>query len=142
MQMHLAKMLADRDEWPYEAYGFTPDRNREAPGVFWGAYSPELRIIEKHRGPGIIVWRGNDLKDNAPRTDLWQRQGWEHIATSRWHEAELLRLKLSYRRVQLPGRAHTDVPVQRNVARAAHPRPPVEKAVRDDHAVLAGGAHG
>ncbi len=106
MQCHMAKLLARRDEWPMDCYGFTPYRNREAEAVFWGAYSHEFDIIEAHSGPGIIVWRGNDLYDHGHRTDIWQN--FDLVATSRWHEQELTRLKLDYRRLNLPGRDLSD----------------------------------
>ena len=43
--------------------------------------------------------------------------------------------------IEAAGRAEADVAVQGQLA-AAHPRTPVEQAVGDDHAVLAGRAHG
>lgn len=105
--MHMARLLAERDEWPYECYGLTPYRNKEAPVIFWGGYEPELSLIEKHRGPAIIVWRGHDLKENGHRLDLWRREHWTHIASSRFHETELTAIGLPYRRFNLAGRDMT-----------------------------------
>lgn len=104
MQMRIARMLAERDEWPMEAYGTVPYVDRDKPTVFWGAYDYDLRAIEAHTGRAVIVWRGNDLLENGHRLDLWRREGWTHIATSRWHETELFRLHLPHERRNLPGR--------------------------------------
>lgn len=104
MQGRMTDFLADRDEWPLHHYALTPYRNKEAPVVFWGAYEKDLHIIEQHKGQAIIVWRGNDLRATGHRRDLWTREGWELIATSRFHETELTEIKLPYKRRNLPGR--------------------------------------
>ncbi len=78
------------------------DRDGE-PCVFFGCYSAaRRRLIERHRGPAIIVWLGSDFQAQGAHA-VWRRPNMFHVAIGPWLEAELRAVGFSYRRVNLVG---------------------------------------
>ncbi len=107
MQMLMNSVLEGRDDYPMRQWQMSPYRNREAPVVFWGVDQNELKVIEEHKGEAIIVWRGRDLFLHG-KLKLWDRDGWRHIAVSKFHEDLLTEFGIPYERFNLPGRDLAD----------------------------------
>lgn len=90
-------------------FGLKPEMDSRKPMVVFGCYTEsDVRLIEAHKAPVLMVWMGSDFALSGDRK-LWERDNIYHVAIGRWMERDLQERGLSYKRVNLIGSPLVDV---------------------------------
>ena len=87
-------------------HGLAPSPTDSDPTFFYGCYSEaDFQRIFSHRGPGLVSWCGADaLKINKPRLKKFlARPHIKHLAKSRDLAADLARIGIPHKRINLHG---------------------------------------
>jgi hypothetical protein len=84
-------------------WGLKPYADRRRPAVLFGCYGDaELRLVDRHRAPLIMVWLGSDFALFGTRP-VWRRADVHHVAIGPWLARDLEAAGLPYRRLNLVG---------------------------------------